>query len=472
MRQLRYNPILNTDSYKCSHYLQYPPGTEYVYSYIEARGGEYDYTVFFGLQYFLREYLSTPIEQWMIDEADEIITEHGEPFNREGWEYILREHAGKLPLQIFAAEEGSVIPVSNALVGIVNTDKKCAWLTSYIEPSLLRAVWYGTTVATLSRSIKELIQQYYDKSVDETETVDFALHDFGARGVSSAESCMIGAAAHLVNFRGTDSLDTIRFIKHYYDHKIMPAHSVPASEHSSITSWGRDREVDAYRNMIDVFGGVGKIVSVVSDSYDIEHACAVHWGDTLKDLVIDTGTKLVIRPDSGDPVEINRKLLRILASKFGYTINSKGYKVLNHVKLLQGDGINKTSIDAILTMCLEEGFAANVFVFGMGGALLGGPQRDTQKWAMKCSAICINGVWQDVFKDPITDTGKRSKKGIVWLFTEKNTGAYKTIDTLTQLPDTNLSCAMNIVFNNGDLSNEVNYEQVRQRAAVPKGVKG
>lgn len=171
--------LLNTDSYKFSQYNQYPEGTTNVYSYVESRGGVWKQTVFFGLQIFLKEYLSKPITQNDIDTTELIATAHGEPFNREGWEYILREHNGFLPIRIKAVPEGSVIPVKNVLATVENTDPKCWWLTSYVETSLLRAIWYGTTVCSNSYESKRIIHDYLVKTGDPT-LIDFKLHDFGA----------------------------------------------------------------------------------------------------------------------------------------------------------------------------------------------------------------------------------------------------------------------------------------------------
>ena len=204
------NIILNTDSYKASHYLQYPPKSEYVSSYIEARGGDYDKTLFFGLQAFIKEYLLKPITQVDIEEAETIITAHGLPFNKEGWQYILDAYNGYLPLQILAIEEGTLIPLKSPLLQVVNTDPKVPWLTSYLETALLRAIWYPTTVATLSYSIKEIIRDYLEATSENAEAqLPFKLHDFGARGVSSEESAMLGGMAHLLNFKGTDTLSAI-----------------------------------------------------------------------------------------------------------------------------------------------------------------------------------------------------------------------------------------------------------------------
>ena len=214
--KLAKNLILNTDSYKVSMFKQYPAGTTGVYSYIESRGGRYDRTVFFGLQAFIKEYLLWPITQADIDIADEILTAHGEPFNRAGWQYILDKHNGYLPVVIRAVPEGTVVPVKNVLATIENTDPECFWLTTWLETALLRAVWYGTTVATQSYTIKQVILDYLERTGD-PGTIDFKLHDFGARGVSSMESAGIGGAAHLVNFMGTDTITGVLYAREYYN---------------------------------------------------------------------------------------------------------------------------------------------------------------------------------------------------------------------------------------------------------------
>jgi nicotinamide phosphoribosyltransferase len=412
--KLASNIILNTDSYKVSMFKQYPAGTTGVYSYIESRGGRYDRTVFFGLQAFIKEYLLDPITQADIEIADEILTAHGEPFNRAGWQYILDKHNGYLPVVIRGVPEGTVVPVKNVLATIENTDPECFWLTTWLETALLRAVWYGTTVATQSYTIKQVILDYLERTGDPT-TIDFKLHDFGARGVSSLESAGIGGAAHLVNFMGTDTISGLLFAREYYGAP-MAGFSIPAAEHSTITSWGRDGEVDAYRNMLTQFAKPGSIVAVVSDSYDVYNAAEKLWGEQLRQQVIDSGATVVIRPDSGDPVEVNRKLIEILGSKFGYTTNAKGFKVLNNVRLIQGDGINELTVRSILGAFMAMGWSADNIAFGMGGALLQIVDRDTQRFAMKASSAEINGEWVDVVKDPVTDSGKKSKAGRVQLW--------------------------------------------------------
>jgi nicotinamide phosphoribosyltransferase len=470
--------ILNTDSYKVSMFKQYPAGTTGVYSYIESRGGRYDRTVFFGLQAFIKEYLLEPITQTDIDVADEILTAHGEPFNRAGWQYILDKHAGFLPVVIRAVPEGTVVPVKNVLATIENTDPECFWLTTWLETALLRAVWYGTTVATQSYTIKQVILDYLERTGDPT-TIDFKLHDFGARGVSSLESAGIGSAAHLVNFMGTDTITGVLFAREYYNAGIA-GFSIPAAEHSTITSWGRDGEVDAYRNILNNFAKPGSIVAIVSDSYDIYNAVENLWGGELRQQVIDSGATVVIRPDSGDPVEVNRRLVEILGSKFGYTTNSKGFKVLNNVRLIQGDGINELTVRSILGAFMAMGWSADNIAFGMGGALLQIVDRDTQKFAMKCSAMSRDvwvedgdlgsgwkTEWHDVVKDPITDPGKKSKAGRVTLWTNSGAEFATGVTEPTGWTDRGIGGwteALEEVYRNGKLIKEIDFATVRANA--------
>jgi nicotinamide phosphoribosyltransferase len=364
---IMFNLILNSDSYKTSHYLQYPDGSEFVSSYIESRGGVYGSTVFFGLQMFLKEYLTKPITLANIEEAEIICIAHGVPFNRQGWLHILNAHDGYLPIEIEAVPEGAEIPTGNVLVQVVNTDPACAWLTSYVETALLRAVWYPTTVATVSKACQNIIARYLDETADNLNGLPFKLHDFGARGASSEETVAIGGLAHLVNFMGTDSLSAIVAARRYYGAD-MAGFSIPAAEHSTITSWGREGEVAAYANMLKQFGGKDKLVAVVSDSYDFWNVIDNLWGGELKTAVEATGGTLVIRPDSGDPVEVVPEAIERLMKKFGYTLNTKGYKVLPAcVRLIQGDGVCAASIEAILAEMKARGLSADNVAFGMGG---------------------------------------------------------------------------------------------------------
>lgn len=453
----RTNILLNTDSYKSSHYLQYPPKSEYISSYIEARAPEGKATLFFGLQAFVKAYLLTPFTQADIDEAQEILTAHGLPFNKEGWQYILERYKGYLPLAIEAVEEGSVVPTGSVLVQVVNTDPKVPWLTSYIETALLRAIWYPTTVATISYTIKQTIRAYLEETAEDAEALlPFKLHDFGARGVSSEESAMLGGLAHLVNFQGTDTLSAIVGARRYYGEK-MAGFSIPASEHATMTSWTKEGETDAYANMLKHFAKEGSLFAVVSDAYDIYNAVSNIWGKTLKEQVKASGATLVIRPDSGDPKTMVLEVMKRVYASFGGTRNAKGYIVLDKsVRVIQGDGVDAVSIEAILEALKEEGFSCENIAFGMGGALLQEPSRDNFSFAMKASAICVEGKWRDVYKDPISDKGKRSKRGRLAL-----TSTYDTVGVEDLGKRDNL---LKPLYKNGTLLREDTLETIRRRA--------
>jgi nicotinamide phosphoribosyltransferase len=459
---MQYNLILDTDSYKASHWLQYPPGTTAIYSYLESRGGKYAQTVFFGLQYILKKYLSQPIETWMVQEAKQFFQAHGEPFNEEGWMYIAQDLKGQLPIRIRAVAEGSVVPTHNVLMTIESTDPKAFWLVSWLETLLLR-VWYPTTVATQSWHLKQIIFNYLHKTADDPEAeIGFKLHDFGARGVSSCESSGIGGMSHLVSFQGSDTVQGVLYANHYYQHP-MAAYSIPAAEHSTITAWQREGEAAAYQNMLNQFAKPGSLVAVVSDSYDIWNAVDHLWGEQLRQQVIDSGATLVIRPDSGDPATVVGKVLEILEKRFGSTINSKGYRVLNHVRVIQGDGVNEQSLVEILETVEKLGFSITNVAFGMGGSLLQKLNRDTQKFAVKCSQVVVNGQEISVYKDPITDPGKRSKKGRLDLI--------KVEDEYQTVAETEKTVSMSklvTVYENGFLAKEYTFDEVRNQTVCSR----
>ncbi|OAN43056.1 nicotinate phosphoribosyltransferase [Paramagnetospirillum marisnigri] len=463
---MAYTPILAADSYKASHKWQYPEGTEYVSSYIEARannsGLDLPGSVFFGLQPLLRQWAETPITDSDIRRSAAVFAAHGVPFFEEGWRWILDAHQGRLPVEVRAVAEGSVVPFNNAVVQVVNTDPKAFWLTSYLETGLQRAVWYASTVATVSWSVKRILREFWALTSDSpVESLDFKLHDFGARGASSGESAALGGMAHLVNFKGTDTVEALLAADEFYG-EAMAGFSIPAAEHSTITSWGRDGEVAAYANMLRQFGGPGRLVAVVSDSYDVFHAVEKLWGEELRAQVLDIGGTLVIRPDSGDPVTVVARVLDLAAKAFGTETNAKGYRVLNPaVRVIQGDGVNPKSIRAILQRMKNDGFAIDNIAFGMGGALLQKVDRDTFSWAMKASAIGIGGHWRDVYKEPVTDQGKGSKRGRLALVRDHGLGL-RTVP-LDSVPDAdNL---LRPVFRDGILLAPTTFAEVRARVA-------
>lgn len=453
------NLILSTDSYKHSHFLQYPPEARIISAYAEARGGgASEEAVFLGLQPFLIDYLAKPVTRADIDEADALLAAHGVPFNCAGWEAIVADRGGFLPLEISALPEGTVVPTGVPMLQLRNTDPRFPWLTTFIETALLRAIWYPTTVATISRQVRQVIAAGLAQTSDDPEgQLPFKLHDFGARGVSSAESAALGGMAHLVNFVGTDTLEGILAARRYYGAD-MPGFSIPAAEHSTMTSWGSTRETEAYANMLAQFSGT---VAVVSDSYDLNHAVNAIWGGTLKDKVLAREGILVIRPDSGDPVDTPLSVIETLWGHFGGGVNGKGFRVLDpHVRVIQGDGMTPATIAQLVSHLIEAGYAIDNIAFGMGGGLLQKVNRDTLRFALKANAMQdADGNWHDVSKRPATDLAKASKAGRQAVVMQDGRLTAARADATD--PDADL---LQPVWRNGELLVRHSFDEVRARA--------
>lgn len=430
--------LAKSDSYKYGHFYQNRPDTEYISSYVESRGCEdgrgWNEMVVAGIPYLTETFLTRPlVTPDSLKRMAKRVPQHGVTFNEQGWTDLLRIHNGMPPLKIQALEEGSVVPLHTPMFQMVNTDKRFQWVGPWMETHVLRSLWYPTTVATLSFHCKRTIKKYMLETAGHIDGLDFMLHDFGSRGVSSSESAMIGGLAHLYNFSGSDTFEAVELANKLL-REDMAAYSVDAAEHSTITSFGGPAfEVDAYEHMLDSNAHrENAIISVVSDSYDLWNAIDNLWGDKLKDKVdalAGRGNRLVVRPDSGDPLTVPVRAVERLMAKFGSTTNAKGYRVLPaHIRVLQGDGINQQSIATILENAKQAGLSAENFVFGMGGELLQKVNRDTLKFAMKTSAAkgrnFNNGEWYDVYKDPVDDKGKTSKRGRLAVV---NDGGIKTV---------------------------------------------
>lgn len=456
------NLLLLTDSYKPSHSVQMPPGIQRVYSFLEARvGATFSHTVFCGLQPIL-ELLRTGISRRDIREAEDIFRLHfgsGAIFQGAAWEACLEAHGGRLPLLIKAVPEGSVVPVGNVLATIENTDDRFPFVTNYFE-GLIEQVWYPSTVATQSRAMKAMILDALIETGDPT-LIDFKLHDFGFRGSTSPTSAAIGGFGHLVNFKGTDTVPALVFARDYY-HEQMAGFSIPAAEHSTITAWGRSGEMDAYRNMLERFPT--GLVAVVSDSYDIFAACRDLWGGALREMVLERDGVLVVRPDSGDPPDVLSKVFRILGDQFGFEVNDKGYRVLHpKVRLIQGDGIDREMLGAILKRLIDEKWSLDNIAFGSGGGLLQKVNRDTQRFAIKCSEVSINGTRREVSKSPVTDRGKNSKAG---RFVVECVGGAWTTMNADDAHDERKNQLLP-VFENGVVLSAPTLREIRDRAALP-----
>jgi len=479
------NLILCSDGYKYSHHRFYGTEMTKMISYMESRGGKFSKTVFYGLQIFLKTYLEgIAITTEEIDEAHEILgTKLGifgrdDVFDRSKFDYIVEKYDGKLPISIKAVPEGTVVDTKNVLFTIESLDENCAWLTNFLE-SLLLQVWYPITVATLSREVRQIVDAAFRKCTSyDTPTreflVDFVLNDSGFRGVSSVQSAKIGGSAHLVNFRGSDTVVASHMIRELYNTDTVYGLSIPATEHSIMTLKGEEGELEMMRRVLTMFPT--GLVACVSDSYNIFRACSQYWGQDLIDLILsrpaEPGNQLVIRPDSGHVINTLKEIFNILFDKFGYTTNEEGYKVLPpQVRVIQGDGVNLESIKEIYAMLEEEKISPENLALGMGGKLLQDCNRDTQNFATKACYAIVDGKEVNVQKNPtemdefgqLNRSFKKSKSGKLKLvktetgyttLTSKDEGFDEAKDELIE------------VFRMGEITKEWSFEEIRERAKI------
>ena len=478
-----YGPAGDTDSYKFTHPAQYVEGADRLMSYVESRGGDYEKSVFFGLQLILKEYFADRMTHEKVNNVIAFQREHLFGVGVEELETALRavvdDYNGYMPLKIKAVQEGKVVPNSNVLVTVESTvdDERIIALTTYMETMLMR-LWHPTTVATTSYHIKEIIYDGLVKTADDPDAeIPFKLHDFGSRGVSSMEAAAFGGAAHLVNFMGSDTTVGIMAANIGYNEQ-MAGFSIPATEHSTTTSHGRDGEEALVERMFEKFAAPGALFATVADSYDIMNFVE-KIAPKFKERLRASGATWVIRPDSGDPVETPVELVRRLAHIFGFTYNGKGYKVLDGVRVIQGDGIDINDVRKIVDRLIEEGYSISNIAFGMGGGLLQKCNRDTLKFAMKACAVHVDGVWKDVYKDPtvydavtwepIRSSFKKSKAGRMELMYNAELDSYKTVrvEEVAEYVAKGYEPQLETVYDNGKLVRDMTLAQVRENARLP-----
>ncbi len=422
------NSLINLgDSYKYGHSGQYPANAVSLHSYMESRGGMYDEIVFVGLQYYLMEFLSKPITVASVRKAERRAKGQGIPFDTKGWMYIATELEGKFPVSIKAVPEGTLVPIKVVPMTITSTDKRVPWAEGFIE-TLLMKLWYPITVATKSREVRKMLEKY--GSVDWAQ---FAYHNFGDRSSTTVDAAAIGSFGHLTQLLGTDNFNSLDFCEEYYGvpEDEVAGYSVFATEHSTTTSYGRNGEEQFVYDQL-IANPNRPIMSFVIDSYDpyaFTEFCTAQESRIRKLIESRPHQKLVLRPDSGEPIEVLSKMLNIMKKNNLVLVDS--YRTLyRDFGILWGDGITPEVIENILKYFTEvKDYAAENFVFGSGGDLMQNVNRDTQKFAIKCSSITLEFegpsasdpessigtqyVERDVFKDPITDPGKASKRGRV-----------------------------------------------------------
>ncbi len=476
------NPFLLTDYYKVGHVFQYPAKTELVYSNLTPRSSrlkDVDEMVFFGLQYFLKEYLvnyfnqnffNQPLEKVMADYKRRIKTSIGD---LPTYEHIQNLHKlGYLPIEIKALPEGSKVPMKVPCLTVVNTKAEFYWLTNFLETLLSAIVWQPCTSATIAYTYRKLLNNYAKKTGMTAEFVQWQGHDFSFRGMSSLETAILSGMGHLLSFTGTDTIPAIDALEQYYhanaDTELIGG-SVAATEHSVMCSGSKDGELETFKRLITEVYPNG-IVSIVSDTWDLWKVCTAYLPALKNDILARDG-KVVIRPDSGNPVKIicgnpdgkteaeRKGVVELLWDVFGGTITDKGYKMLDpHIGAIYGDSINIERATAICETLMAKGFATQV-VFGIGSFTYQYNTRDTFGTAMKATYVVIDGEGREIFKNPITDDGtKKSATGLLQV--KKENGKYVLYDKVTweQEKDSELKT----VFKDGKIIKEFTLNEIRE----------
>lgn len=479
----RKNLLITCDVYKMAHCRLDSPGLTKVYSYLCARSKKKSNdALFFGLQYYLKEYLENGVSHDDVKEFFELYESIlGSPVSEDMvYKFNRLADLGYLPIEIKAVPEGTIIDNQNVLMTMTNTHPEFSWLVGFLETNLLK-IWSPISVATASLKYKRLATKFTQETSDSDFLLPFLIHDFGARGVSSEESAAINGAGHLINFCGTDTVQAVKLLKDYYHGEGLIGASVCASEHSKHQPFGPSAQGELdYVNLMLNAAPTG-IVSVVSDAYDYWRMLTVTL-PAVKDKILARDGKYVVRPDSGDPMSIlcgdpeaeagspaNKGTFRLLDELFGSSINSKGYKELNpKIGVIYGDGMFYERYEAILNKMKEMGYANTNLVVGIGGLLLQQHNRDDLGFAFKATYAEINGEGCELYKDPITDPGKKSHKGLMQLIKEYDdnfeTWKYTTVDQCTKIQETNGELVT--VFKNGRVVKEYTLQDVRSRAKI------
>lgn len=482
---------LLADFYKLSHRKQYPQGTTKVYSTLTPRSNKYapysDEIVWFGLQYFIKEYLIDRFNKDFFSKPkDEVISEYSRLVEFSlGKQYAETKHIeelhdlGYLPIKISTLPEGSLVPMRVPVMTIENTHEDFFWLTNFLETILSTSIWLPTTSATLAYSYRKVLNDYAIKTTGSTSGVEFQGHDFSMRGMSSEQSATVSGAGHLLSFKGTDTIPSILFLEKYYNgniEKSLIGASIPATEHSVMCSYGQENEKDLLTHLLTEVYPTG-LFSAVCDTWDFWKLVSEYLPE-LKETIMSRDGKLVIRPDSGNPVDIicgtvlnggktpeEKGLVEVLYEIFGGQINELGFKVLDsHIGAIYGDSITLEIAKEICEKLYKKGFATTNVVFGIGSYSYQYATRDTFGFAVKATYAIVNNEERMLFKDPKTDSGiKKSQKGLVVVNKDNNGKFYfedNFIDNEEYQSKTNL---LETVFVNGELIKETSLDEIRTK---------
>lgn len=515
---MKMNPLLLTDFYKIGHPFQYPKGTTLVYSNLTARKSRMtgvDHIVFFGLQYFIKEYLIKYFNENFFGVKKSLLMGEyiGTVQNCLGGPLPTYDHIealhdlGYLPIEIKALPEGSRVPMRVPCITIVNTLPEFYWLTNFLESILSAVIWQPITSATIANNYREILNYWGIVTGMPKEFIQWQGHDFSFRGMSSLESAIISGMGHLLSFTGTDTIPAIRGLETYYnadtDEELIGG-SIPATEHSVMCSGEKDSELETFKRLITEVYPKG-MVSIVSDTWDLWKVLTEYLPQ-LKHIIMARDGKVVIRPDSGDPVDIicgvptdwlmpnipsgyndswfhaqnyhykteylpkgkgrwysisnpeRRGVIELLWDVFGGTITDKGYKLLDpHIGAIYGDSITPERCEQICTRLSDKGFASQC-VFGIGSYTYQMNTRDTFGMAMKATYVEVDGVGREIFKCPVTDDGtKKSATGLIQV--TKVDGEYVAKDKVSWAEER--KGELKTVFRNGTLLKDYTLEEIR-----------
>lgn len=478
------HPLLLTDGYKLDHRRQYPNGTTLVYSNWTPRKSRVEgieKVVFFGLQYFLKKYIIDDFQRYFFDRPkEEVVAEYSRRINHYLGENLVGEShieelhdLGYIPMVFKALPEGVSVPIRVPMFTMYNTLPQFFWLTNYFETILSTTVWMTCNSATIAKEYRKILDKYADETSSVPGFVDWQGHDFSMRGMAGMEAACLSGAAHLLSFTGTDTIPAIDFLEDYYladlNNEIIGG-SVAATEHSVMSMGTNQGELETFKRLITEVYPNG-IVSVVSDTWDLWKVLTEYL-PALKQEILDRNGKLVIRPDSGDPVliicgdpsaddeNVRKGVIELLWDTFGGTTNSKAYKELDqHIGAIYGDSITLDRAKRICENLKAKGFASTNVVLGIGSFTYQYNTRDTFGFAMKATYGEVNGEGRAIYKDPITDDGtKKSAKGLVKIVLEN--GEYSLQDEVSW--EEEKTGELQEVFRDGKMLKECTLQEIRE----------
>lgn len=494
------NPLFLTDGYKTGHHMQYPKNTTLVYSNFTPRSNKHapkgcDKVVSFGQQMivtqihemFQKEFFSRPKNEVCGEMKRELSLYLNCDYDVSHFEKL--HDLGYLPIHVKAIEEGTEVPIKIPVLTIYNTHPDFYWITNYLETIISNLLWKPMTSATIARQYRKVLTKWMEKT-DKTNSwfIDWQGHDFSMRGLDSIDAVISSGLGHLTSFLGSDSLPTIYGARKYYGEEGLVCGSVNATEHSVMCAGGKEDEIETFRRLLQTYPK--GILSVVSDTWDL-FKVITEYLPRLKEEILARDGKLVIRPDSGDPVDIicgiqkytdwtnedeedyynqtgkestesiRKGVIELLWDVFGGTINEQGYKVLDpHIGAIYGDSITIDRANEICKRLESKGFASTNIVFGVGSFTYQYNTRDTFGFAMKATYVEVAGEGREIFKDPITDDGtKKSATGLLCVEEiDGKIGLYDKVSWNTE--DTGL---LQLIYKDGEFFNTTKLSDIRER---------